>query len=221
MFIMIIVLIKNVYLIYSIGVPFPPQGLMSRVLEYGSEYFTIEVTWEPAYQDIDSRVDFYHYQVIDGLLEENASVVLDLNTTNTTIIIDINKINISAALLQFVLSACNCNGASIPVAVVIFNGENYGELAKYHMIIFIFNYCYAYTESESDHFGGKTTHTISSRPSLGSVTEIQEFQNNTNVSGLTSIYSACAAGVFIMLITCMFGLISGFSKVTKKEGSRV
>ena len=70
--------------IYAIGVPFPPQGLMSRVLEYGSEYFTIEMTWEHAYQDIDSRVDFYHYQVVDGLSEENASVVLDLNTTNTT-----------------------------------------------------------------------------------------------------------------------------------------
>ena len=105
--------------------PSSPQGLMSRVLEYGSEYLTIEMTWKSPDLDNDSRIDFYHCQVLDGLSEENSSVVLDFNTTNTTLIIDINRINISTALLQFVLSACNCNGASIPVAVVIsiFNGE--------------------------------------------------------------------------------------------------
>jgi hypothetical protein len=98
---------------------------MSQVLEYGSEYLTIEMTWEPPDLDNASSIDFYHYQVLDGLSEENVSVVLDLTTTNTTVIIDINRINTSAALLQFVLSACNCNGASIPVVVVIlqFNGE--------------------------------------------------------------------------------------------------
>ncbi len=105
--------------------PSSPQGLMRRVLEYGSEYLTIETTWEPPDSDDNSRIDFYHCQVLDGLSEENASVVLDLNTTNTTVIVDINRINTSAALLQFILSAWNCNGASIPVAVVIsiFNGE--------------------------------------------------------------------------------------------------
>ena len=90
---------------------------MSRVLEYGLEYLTIEITWEPPDQDFDSRIDFYHYQILDGLLEEN---ILDFNTTNTTIIVmDINRISISAALLQFVLSAYNCNGPSISVAIVI------------------------------------------------------------------------------------------------------
>ena len=92
---------------------------MGQVLEYGLEYLTIEITWEPPNPDVDSRIDFYHCQVLDGLLEENASAVLDLNTTNTTVVIDINRINISAALLQFVLSASNCNGASIPVTIVI------------------------------------------------------------------------------------------------------
>ena len=81
------------------------------------------MTWEPPNQDNDSRIDYYHCQVLDGLSEENASVVLDFNTTNTTVIIDINKINSSATLLQFVLSAYNCNGASIPVAVVVSYGE--------------------------------------------------------------------------------------------------
>jgi hypothetical protein len=85
---------------------------------YGSEYVTIEITWEPPDIHVDSRIDFYHYQVLDGLSEENASVVLDFNTTNTTVIV-----NTSSALLQFVLSAWNCNGASIPVTIVISNGE--------------------------------------------------------------------------------------------------
>ena len=96
---------------------------MSRVLEYDSEYLTIEMTWEPADPDVDSRIDFYHCQVLDGLLEENASLVLDFNTTNTTVIIDINRINTSSAFLQFVLSASNCNGSSIPVTIVISDGE--------------------------------------------------------------------------------------------------
>ena len=99
---------------------------MSRVLEYGSEYLTIEMTWEPPDLDNDSRIDFYHYQVLDGLSEENASVLLDFNTTNTTVTVIID-INTSAALLQFVLSACNCNGASIPVALVVIS---YGEKEK-------------------------------------------------------------------------------------------
>ena len=94
---------------------------MSQVLEYGSENLTSEITWEPPIPDIDSRINFYHCQVLDGLSKENASVVLDLNTTNTTVIINIDKINISAALLQFVLSAHNCNGASVLAAIAISN----------------------------------------------------------------------------------------------------
>ena len=124
MFIIIILSILS-KIFKLIGVPLSPQGLMSRVLEYDSENVTIEITWNPPNPEVDSRIDFYHYQVLDGLSEENASVVLDFNTTNTTVIIDINGINISAALLLFVLSACNCNGASIPVAVVVSN--HYGE----------------------------------------------------------------------------------------------
>ena len=95
---------------------------MSRVLEYSSEYLTIKMTWKPPDLDNDSRIDFYHCQVLNGLSEENVSVVLDFNTTNTTVTVIID-INTSAALLQFVLSACNCNGGSIPVAVVISYGE--------------------------------------------------------------------------------------------------
>ena len=79
---------------------------MSRVLEYGSEYLTIEMTWEPPNQDIDSRIDFYHCQVLDGLLKENASVVLDFNTTNTTVVIDINMHDKHICCIATVCSLC-------------------------------------------------------------------------------------------------------------------
>ena len=112
--------IHAVYPINFIGVPVSPQGLLSRVLESGSDYLVIEVTWDTPDPDLDSRTDFYHYKVLDGLQEENASVVLDFNTTNTTVIIDLNGLNTAL----FVLSAWNCEGASTPAAIVIHNGEN-------------------------------------------------------------------------------------------------
>ena len=93
---------------------------MSRVLKSSSENFIVEVTWDPPDPDLDSRTDFYHYQVLDGLQEENASVALDFNTTNTTVIIDLNGLHTAL----FVLSAWNCEGTSTPVAIVIHNGEN-------------------------------------------------------------------------------------------------
>ena len=104
---------------------------MSRVLESGSDYLAIEVIWDPPDPDLGSRTDSYHYQVLDGLQEENTSVVLDFNTTNTTVIIDLN--GLSTAL--FVLSAWNCEGASTPVAIVIHNGENEISILYYSLNI--------------------------------------------------------------------------------------
>jgi hypothetical protein len=72
---------------------------------------------------------------------------------------------------------------------------------------------YAYTES--DQFEAKTV-TISSRPSLGPVTEIQEFQNNVNIL-LTSIYSVCGAGVFVLLITCLVLSLVCLKLLRKKD----
>ena len=49
---------------------------MGRVLECDSEYLIIAMIWEPPNLDNDSRIDFYHCQVLEGLSEENASLVL-------------------------------------------------------------------------------------------------------------------------------------------------
>ena len=70
-------------------VPFSPQALesRSRVLEYGTNYYsTVEVMWE--HPGNESWIDFYHYLLFDGLTEVNTSVILESNTTNTTVIID-------------------------------------------------------------------------------------------------------------------------------------
>jgi hypothetical protein len=187
---------------------------MSRVLEYGSEYLTIDIIWESPDTGVDSRIDFYHYQVLDSLSEENASVILDLNTTNTTVIIDVNGINTSndfAAMLQFVLSAWNCNGASIPVAIVISidNGTGEKEILLQCQLSIIY-YC-AYT----DHFGAETTYyTLSSKPSL--VTDLEMSENNVNIL-LTSIYSLCGAGVFVLLITCLVLSLVCLKLLRKKD----
>ncbi len=75
-------------------------------------------------------------------------------------------------------------------------------------------YCYAYTES--DQLEAKTMYTISSKPSLGLVTEIQEFQNNGNIL-LTSISSVCGAVVFVMLITCLILSLVCLKLLRKKD----
>ena len=90
---------------------------MSRELASSINYFEVEITWEPPAND--SRVDVYHYQVINSSV--NASVILESNTTNTTVVIDANGIY----TISFVLSACNCKGASTPIALWIsINGED-------------------------------------------------------------------------------------------------
>ena len=97
--------------------PSSPQALesRSRVLEYDTNYYsTVEVMW--VHPGNDSRIDFYHYLLFDGLTEVNASesVILESNTTNTTVIIDDNGVSI-----LFVLSACNCKGTSDPVKLMV------------------------------------------------------------------------------------------------------
>ena len=124
--------------------PSLPQALRSRVLEFGTDYFTIEVTWEPPGND--SRVDFYHYQVIDN--SEGASVSYQVNTTNTTAILFciLYGINIS-----FVLIANNCEGTSAPVSYAIYIGK-YNKHTK--MLIINLKACnyYVYRISRSRSF---------------------------------------------------------------------
>ena len=104
--------------------PSLPQALRSRVLESGTDYSTIEVTWEPPGND--SRVDFYQYQVVDS--SEGASVSYQANTTNTTAILFCYGINIS-----FVLIANNCEGTSAPVTYAIYIGK-YNKHTKMFII---------------------------------------------------------------------------------------
>lgn len=136
---MLITIIIKLYDIVNnfTDVPSSPQRLMRKILESGSDYITIKMIWEPPNPDIDSRVDFYHFQVYDDMIKANATVILDSNTTNTTDIIMIDN-EIGTAL--FVLSAYNCNGASTPVELVISTGEN--ELCHNNLhicVILIFN----------------------------------------------------------------------------------
>ena len=95
--------------------PSLPQLLMSRVLASFNNYSEVEITWEPPAND--SRVDVYHYQVINNM---RASVILDSTTKNTIVVIDAYEIS---PTLLFLLSAWNCKGASIPIALFISNGE--------------------------------------------------------------------------------------------------
>ena len=94
--------------------PPPPQGLRSKILEYGTNYSNIEVMWEPPGND--SRVDFYHHKIVDSL--GGASMSYQANTTNTTVILSgiLYGINIS-----FFLSANNCAGKSAPAILIIMN----------------------------------------------------------------------------------------------------
>ena len=94
---------------------------MNRVLASSMNYFEVEITWDPPANI--SRVDVYHYQVINSM---NATVILESITTNTTVIIDTNEVN-----TLFVLTACNCKGRSAPVtlSLVIILLDSNGELA--------------------------------------------------------------------------------------------
>ena len=92
---------------------------MSRVLASSMNYFEVEITWDPPAND--SRVDVYHYQVINSV---NASVILESITKNTTVVIDTNGIvNIS-----FFLAACNCKGRSAMVSLSLVLLDSNGEL---------------------------------------------------------------------------------------------
>lgn len=96
------------------GPPSSPQALMSRVLESNTNYSIVEVTWEPP--DNNSKVDFYHYQVVVDL--EGTSYTLyesDVKTTNTTVVLSIlpNNVNITF----FLSTTDSCGRKSIPVAL--------------------------------------------------------------------------------------------------------
>ena len=94
--------------------PSSPQALINRVLDNNSS--VVEVMWEPPSND--SRVDFYHYQVVGA-----GAIALyqgdTINTTVTLILPDIlYDINIT-----FILSANNCEGRSLPVRFVVNIGK--------------------------------------------------------------------------------------------------
>ena len=61
--------------------PSPPQALMSRVLESDTNYFTVEVTWEPLGND--SRVDFYHFKVVADSERISYTLMYTGETPNT------------------------------------------------------------------------------------------------------------------------------------------
>lgn len=72
--------------------------------ESDTNYSTVEVTWQPL--DNNSRVDFYHYQIIADM-EGTTHILYDVNTTNTsTILYDLLR----DSNISFVLFANNCEG---------------------------------------------------------------------------------------------------------------
>ena len=96
---------------------------MSRVLESDTNYSTIEVTWEPLGND--SRVDFYHFEVVADS-EGTNHILYAVKTTNTTVILSMfpyNNINITV----FLSATDNCGTRSVP-AVLFMNYIGSGKL---------------------------------------------------------------------------------------------
>ena len=96
----------------------PPQVLMNRVLESDFNYSTVEVTREPLGND--SRVGFFHYQVIVDLEATNYSHTLyNITTANTTVIL---VVFLYDSNITFSLCAIDhCGGKSSPVVLVMNN----------------------------------------------------------------------------------------------------
>lgn len=83
------------------------------MVEYHANSSTVKVTWSPKN---GSRVDLYHYQ----LLDLTDALIMDSNTTDTTLILSDIPLNAS---LTFVISTYNCKGESAQVSLVINVGE--------------------------------------------------------------------------------------------------
>ena len=81
-------------------------------MESYTNYSTVEVTWEPPRPDNNSRVDFYHYQVIVDM-EGTSYMLYNVKTTNTTVILSDFPYNVN---VTFLLSANDrCGGKSKPI----------------------------------------------------------------------------------------------------------
>ena len=74
--------------------------------------------WE--FPDNDSRVDFYHYQLIFVDSWGQANTSYQANTTNTTVILSGILYNLN---ISFVLFANNCEGKSAPVNLALYTGK--------------------------------------------------------------------------------------------------
>ena len=87
---------------------------MSRVLESDTNYSIVEVMWEPP--DNDSRVDFYHFEVVAD--SEGISYTLyAIETPNTTVVLSIFSSNVSITV--FLSAMDSCGTRSVPA--VCFN----------------------------------------------------------------------------------------------------
>lgn len=99
------------FLSVSADEPFPPQELKSEIVEHHTNYSTVNVTWASKLNE--SRVDFYHYQLLDNFTHFVA------NTSRTAVELSIpHDVNIS-----FVISAHNCVGMSPQIALIINLGK--------------------------------------------------------------------------------------------------
>ena len=78
-------------------------------MEYNANYTKVNFTWTP---NNGSRVDFYHYQLVDSFTN---LPILTSNTTNTTVNLSIPH-NVS---VTFLISAYICESESTQVALAI------------------------------------------------------------------------------------------------------
>ena len=78
-------------------------------MESGTNYSTVEVTWEPSGND--SRVDFYHFEVVADSKGTNYTLYT-VETPNTTVTLSYN-VNITI----FLSATDSCGAKSTPVVL--------------------------------------------------------------------------------------------------------
>ena len=100
--------------------PYPPQSLKSGVVEYHVNFSTVRVTWEAPN---GSRVDFYHYQLLDNLTDAPVQIY---NTTKTAVIFPNILYNVNNL---FFISAYNCKGESAQASIIINIGKYSNAIA--------------------------------------------------------------------------------------------
>ena len=89
--------------------PSPPQEIRNRIMECSNSSVTISVTWVAPN---DSRVDFYHYQL--QIVDDMNNTLMDVSNTTEDIMVVFPGLHIPHNVnISFILSAHNCNGASV------------------------------------------------------------------------------------------------------------